>query len=166
MNISQAIAYLDNEISNPSLGLPEELFLFISRITPMVNVDLLIKNKNGRVLLSWRDDPFAGTGWHLPGGIVRFKEKLENRVMKVAESEIGTPVEFDPVPIAINQSICEHDTRGHFISVLYNCSLSSEYVPENRGLSDKDNGYLMWFDNCPDNLIEVQHMYKEYILKD
>ena len=46
MNISEAIEFLDTEIANPSLGLPEELFIFISRITPMVNVDLLIKDEN------------------------------------------------------------------------------------------------------------------------
>ena len=163
MNISEAIEFLDTEIANPSLGLPEELFIFISRITPMVNVDLLIKDENKRVLLAWRDDPFAGTGWHVPGGIVRFKENLEKRVIKVAETEIGTAVEFDPVPIAINQIIWEHDTRGHFISILYQCFLSSNYIPENRGLSNKDKGYLMWFDSCPDNLVQVHQIYKAYM---
>jgi colanic acid biosynthesis protein WcaH len=163
MNISGAIAFLENKISNPSLGLPEELFLFISRITPMVNVDLLIKDENERVLLSWRDDQFAGTGWHIPGGIVRFKEKLKERVLKVAETEIGTSIKFDSVPVAINQTICEHDTRGHFISILYKCFLSSEFIPENRGLSKKDNGYLKWFELCPDNLVELHKIYKEYI---
>ncbi len=79
MNIHEAIEFLDKQIHNPSSGLPEELFLFISRITPMVNVDLLIKDENGRALLSWRDDQFAGTGWHVPGGIVRFKENMEDK---------------------------------------------------------------------------------------
>jgi len=101
MNIHEAIEFLDKQISDSSSGLPEELFFFISRLTPMVNVDLLIKDENGRTLLSWRDDSFAGAGWHLPGGIVRFKEKLEERVLKVAETEIGTVVEFDPVPVNI-----------------------------------------------------------------
>lgn len=163
MNIREAIEFLDKQISNPSSGLPEDVFLFISRITPIVNVDLLIKDEKGRTLLSWRDDQYAGVGWHLPGGVVRFKENMEKRLLKVAEKEIGTVVEFDPVPIAINQVICDHDTRGHFISILYKCFLSSKYIPKNTGLSKTDNGYLMWHDSCPVNLIKVHEMYRKYI---
>ncbi len=163
MNIHDAIEFLGKQISNPLVGLPEELFFFISRITPMVNVDLLIKDENERILLSWRDDSFHDAGWHIPGGIVRFKEKLEERVLKVAETEIGTVVEYDPVPITINQIICEHNTRGHFISILYRCFLSSKYIPENIGLSNKDQGYLMWHNSCPVNLIKVHEIYREYM---
>jgi colanic acid biosynthesis protein WcaH len=163
MNIHEAIEFLDKQIPNPSEGLPEEVFFFISRITPMVNVDLLIKDENGRILLSWRDDQFVGTGWHIPGGIVRFKEKLEKRLLKVAEKEIGTAVEFNPVPIAINQIICEHNTRGHFISILYKCFLSSKFIPKNIGLSNKDKGYLMWHNSCPENLVKVQDIYRKYM---
>jgi colanic acid biosynthesis protein WcaH len=163
MNIYEVIEFLDKQILNPSLGLPEEVFLFISRITPMVNVDLLIKDENGRTLLAWRDDQFADAGWHLPGGIVRFKEKFEQRVLKVAETEIGAVVEFDPVPLAMNQIILTQKTRGHFISVLYKCFLSSKYIPKNKGLSNKDPGYLLWHDSCPENLINVHEMYRKYI---
>lgn len=163
MNIHETIELLDRQISNPSLGLPEEVFFFISRLTPMVNVDLLIKDENERTLLSWRDDSFAGAGWHLPGGIVRFKEKLEERVLKVAETEIGTAVKFDPVPVTINQVICKHDTRGHFISILYKCFLSSKFIPKNTGLTNTDKGYLMWHDYCPENMVEVHEMYRKYI---
>ena len=163
MNMHEAIKFLDKQIPNPSSGLPEEVFLFISRITPIVNVDLLIKDENGRILLSWRDDQYAGTGWHIPGGVVRFKENLEKRLLKVAEAEIGAVVEFDPVPIAINQLICNHNTRGHFISILYKCFLSNKYIPKNIGLSYKDPGYLMWHDSCPENLIKMQEIYRKYI---
>ena len=163
MNIHETIELLDRQISNPSLGLPKEVFFFISRLTPMVNVDLLIKDENGRTLLSWRADSFAGAGWHVPGGIMRFKEKLEERVQKVAETEIGTVVEFDPVPVTINQVICKHDTRGHFISILYKCFLSSKFIPTNTGLTNTDKGYLMWHNCCPENMVKVHEMYRRYI---
>ena len=165
MNINEAINFLEKQIKNPSVGLPEEVFLFISKITPLVNVDLLIKDEKGRTLLSWRDD-IHGKGWHIPGGIVRFKEKLEKRIKKVAKTEIGTAVEFESAPMAINQIICEHDTRGHFISFLYKCFLSNKYVLKNKGLSEKDKGYLKWHDSCPENLINVHDIYKKFIQGD
>ena len=144
MNIKDAIEILDQQVANPSAGLPDELFFYISRVTPMVNVDLLIKDELGRTLLSWRDDQYSGKGWHLPGGIVRFKESLETRVKKVAETEIGALVDFDSNPIAINQIIHNKSkNRGHFISILYKCSLSTAYLPENKGLSKTDAGFRL-----------------------
>ena len=64
----------------PANGLPEEVFLAVSRMTPMVNVDLLIDNEAGHTLLTWRQDAFHGPGWHVPGGIVHYGEKLGDRV--------------------------------------------------------------------------------------
>jgi colanic acid biosynthesis protein WcaH len=129
-----------------------------------VNVDLLIKDENRRTLLAWRNDPYAGKGWHLPGGIVRFKESLETRLKKVAETEIGTSVDFDPNPIAINQIILkEYKNRAHFISILYKCSLSSAFIPENKGIFNTDQGYLMWHDTCPDNLLRLHEIYRKFL---
>jgi len=163
MNIKTNIDILEKEIENPSIGLPDDIFYFISKLTPMVNVDLLIKDEKGRTLLAWRDDPFAKKGWHLPGGIVRFKETLENRVKKVAQTEIGVDVDFENIPIAVNEIISEHDVRGHFISFLYRCSLPSSFKPSNDGLTKDQQGYLKWHDICPINLVKVHEIYRKYI---
>jgi ADP-ribose pyrophosphatase YjhB (NUDIX family) len=161
--LSEAIRILDRYTPNPSTGLPDDVFYYVSRVTPLVNVDLLIKDEEGRVLLSWRDDQYVGKGWHIPGGIVRFKETMETRIKEVARIEIGTEVSFDPSPMTINQIIdSHHKNRGHFISLLFKCFLPNTFVPENKGLSYKDNGYLMWHSNCPNDLIKVHHIYKEY----
>jgi ADP-ribose pyrophosphatase YjhB (NUDIX family) len=164
LKIMASIAALDEEAPHPSSGLPDDLFYYISRTTPLVNVDLLIKDENGRTLLSWRNDKYAGIGWHVPGGIVRFKETLETRVKKVAETEIGTTIRFDPTPIALHQMIHrEREVRGHFISLLYECFLPGTFKPRNEGLSLEDAGYLVWHDRCPANLLHVQEGYRKYI---
>jgi colanic acid biosynthesis protein WcaH len=164
LKTADAISILLKRVPNPSKGLPDEVFYYISRTTPLVNVDLLIKDENSRTLLSWRDDPYAGKGWHVPGGIVRFKETLEERVIKVAETEIGAPIRFKPIPIALKQVINpDRDIRGHFISILYKCFLPKTFIPQNRGLSEKDRGYLKWHDHCPANLIKVHGIYRRYI---
>lgn len=164
MNIADVITILDKEIANPQIGLPDEVFRFISRITPLINIDLLIKDELERTLLSWRGDQYSGTGWHLPGGIIRFKETMEARVKKVAESEIGVEVKFDPNPIAINQMINnERNIRGHFVSILYKCSLSSTFIPKNKGLKETDPGYLKWHETCPENLLKFHEIYRKYL---
>ena len=164
MKLDDAITVLDHHIDDPTAGLPDDIFYFISRTTPLVNVDLLIKDEEGRTLLAWRDDMYAGTGWHLPGGIVRYKETFEARVRKVAETEIGTNVAFDPEPVTMNQLIHhKHRNRGHFISILYRCALSRSFVTENRGLKKNDPGYLQWHVRCPENMIRYHDIYREYI---
>ena len=163
MNICDAIDALQKAVPNPEKGLPDSLFYYTSSMTPLVNVDLLIKDENGRTLLAWRNDQYAGEGWHLPGGIIRFRETFVDRIKKVAEIEVGTLVDFDPNPIAINQIINnENPIRGHFISILFRCSLSSAFVPENNGISASDAGYLKWHDTCPKNLLTLQDIYREY----
>ena len=164
MNLSDLINILDYRRLKPTDGLPDELFYCISRMTPLVNVDLLIKDDYQRTLLSWRDDDYSGIGWHLPGGIVRFKEKLETRVIKVSETELGTSVDFDPKPIAINQFICkERDTRGHFISLLYRCYLPTDFVPKNDEIDVNEPGFLKWHRSPPDDLLSWHSIYREYI---
>ena len=163
MKIEKVIKFLKGKIENPRIGLPEEIFLFISEITPLVNVELLIKDENQKTLLSWRDDKYCGSGWHIPGGVVRFKETLEKRVQKVAETEIGTKIEFEPVPIAMNQIICDYETRGHGISILYKCFLLNKYILKNTGLAEGDRGYLKWHDSCPKNLIKLHEIYRKII---
>lgn len=164
MNINDAIHCLEQHIKDPRIGLPEEVFVFISLHTPMICVDLLIKDEKGRLLLSWRDD-FYDNGWHLPGGIIRYKERFETRIKKVAETEVGTEVKYDPVPLAINEFIREEKTiaRGHFISFLYNCFLPSDFIPNNKKLKKTDQGYLEWHKTCPPNLINSHKSFKKFM---
>ena len=167
MNIAEAIKVLEMEVHDPKIGLPDEVFYYISKTTPLVNVDLLIKDEDGHTLLAWRNDPFVGIGWHIPGGIIRFKETFDQRIQKVAQLEIGVhKIEYDQVPLEINQIIVsEREIRGHFISILYECFLSNKFVPKNEGLSPANQGYLMWHDSCPIDLLKFHEIYRKYLTK-
>jgi len=134
MKLRDAIVRIESFIGNPSKGLPEEVFLFISTVTPLVNVDLLIKDEQNRTLMTWRDDEYSDAGWHIPGGILRFKETIASRVKAVARQELGADVRFKEHPLAINEVIHpSRRVRGHFISLLYECTLISPL--------DKNLGY-------------------------
>jgi colanic acid biosynthesis protein WcaH len=164
MNILEAIHFLDGHTTNKTEGLPDEIFYFISRITPMVNVDLLIKDEDGRTLLSWRNDKYSGNGWHIPGGIVRYKETMYSRILKVAQKEIGTSIKFDEKFIAVNEIILpEYENRAHFISFLYKCYLPSSFEIDNKDKNEREEGFLKWHKICPENLISVQNIYGVYI---
>lgn len=150
---------------NARHGLPDEVFLAVSRLTPMINVDLLVKDSAGRTLLTWRDDDFYGPGWHVPGGIIRFKEQAKDRVAIVARKELGTEAVPEGEPLAIREIMHkERDVRGHFISLLYRCTLLGVPAPE-LAFSDAapKHGHWRWHEGCPDNLIPQHTMYRPYI---
>ena len=164
ININKTIEILEKSINDPTKGLPEEIFLFICRNIPVVGVDLLIKDENNRTLLSWRNDKFNGVGWHIPGGILRLKETLIDRVKKVAEVEIHTKkIKIEPNSYGTFQYINDQKERCHVVSHLFKCHLPSTFIPENKNLSIEDAGFLMWHDKCPYNLLGCQEFYRKYI---
>src|SRR5258706_16121650 len=119
----EALAILEAWAPDPSTGLPYELFLFISRLVPMVNVDLLISDEQGRVLLTWRDDEIHGTGWHVPGGMIRFKETAAERIRATALEELGAEVAFDETPVVEQIIEAVRKNRGHHVALVYRCRL-------------------------------------------
>lgn len=155
---------------DPEQGLGTDLFLLVSSLTPIINVDLFITDDKRRLLLSWRDDRYCGTGWHIPGGCLRFKEKLEDRIQLTAKTEIGCEVEFSSVPIAVSENIANdyltvvenHNVRAHFISMLYKCRCLD---PEKIVNCDGEHivGHLKWFDELPKDYLELQGYYKDTI---
>ena len=159
-----AIQYLQQCVDDPSRGLPDDIFYYISSTTPLINVDLMIKDSNNRIIFAWRDDKYSGTGWHIPGGIIRFKETIEDRIKQVALKEIGQEVEYDPDPIVIKQIIHkDRDKRGHFISLLFNCRISNDFEFDNSDLNISDPGFLMWHKGEPEQLLPCHHMYRKYL---
>lgn len=131
----------------------------------MVNVDLLIANDHGETLLTWRDDEYYGPGWHIPGGIIRFKETAAARISQVAHLELGTQVLAAATPELVSEIMAQHrDTRGHFISLLYRCQLIAPPNEEMKYNGRKlTNGAWHWFGYCPENLIPAHNIYRPYI---
>lgn len=153
-----------------SQGLPEELFLYVSSVTPIPNVDLLITNEKKQLLLSWRDDPYFGRGWHIPGGCIRFGETMYERIQKTALEEIGAEVIVNGGPIAVKDVICKGRTglknpneRGHQLAILYDCNVQGNYKICNGDKKENAPGYLKWFDRIPEDILSVHEVYKEIL---
>ena len=160
---------MNEEGVDPRNGLPLDLFELSTTLLPFVNVDLLVQNSKGQILLSWRNDKHYGAGWQIPGGIIRMMETLEERIQKTAVREIGTMVAYDKDPIAVHENIIRAHREGlsnqleraHNIALLYSCRVPDDYVINNAGKSEAEEGYLRWFDKFPDNLLECHQMLRD-----
>jgi colanic acid biosynthesis protein WcaH len=164
MDLRSMVVKLEAAVGDPRNGLPEEVFLFVSRSTPLINVDLLIKDDHGRTLLTWRNDEFFGAGWHVPGGIIRYKEPIGDRIRVCARQELGADVSFDPAPLLVAETILAQNSRGHFISLLYRCELGSPLDSAKKAMGDRpSSGEWSWHAGCPSNLLEVQRHYARFL---
>ena len=146
-------------------GIGEDLYLAISQLTPSINVDLIIKSDDRlKTLLTWRDDRYYGPGWHVPGGVIRFKEKMLTRVHKVAEKELQRHLSSVNGPIGFHEMFNQtRDIRGHFISFVYEVTLAEPPDAEQGASKVPRNGQWQWFETCPENLISNQSDLRGYI---
>lgn len=170
MNDKYKKMFLELQKLDARKGLPEDIFAMISMLIPIANVDLFIRDDKGRILLSWRDDEFFGKGWHIPGGCIRFKETMLERIAETARKELHTEVSVNPVPMAVRDVIVEKEAeepkmRAHHLAVMYECRLPESYNINNRKISETDEGYLKWFDKIPDNILKVHDCYKDIFEK-
>lgn len=173
MSITAAIRALKEEMQKADIsaerGLGNELFLFSSTLAPVVNVDLLITNSKKQILLSWRSDPHCGSGWHIPGGCIRFKETLNDRIQKTAIAEIGIPVLVTKEPVAVFEifthghrpELEDQDERAHFITLAYGCCVPDDFQIAEKYAVEGAAGSLKWFDALPADLLKVQKCYQD-----
>jgi ADP-ribose pyrophosphatase YjhB (NUDIX family) len=162
--IDDHLEALGAAIGDARRGLPENVFRFVSRITPLINVDLLIKDDRSRTLLTWRDDEFYGPGWHIPGGIIRYKETAADRIRRCAHTELGADIASEPTPLLVLEDIAGQDTRGHHISLLYRCRLLTPPDQARHAADDPPtSGQWRWHDRCPPDLLAEQRGYARFL---
>jgi colanic acid biosynthesis protein WcaH len=148
-------------VPDPEKGLPDAVFRFILRLTPMINADLLIRNDKGEHLLAWRQDEY-GRGWHIPGGIIRFNEPIAHRIAAVARTELAAEVDHSPRQIDLREL---RNARGHFVSLLYLCRLKKPVGDPSlwyrRG--DPRHGQIAWRQGVPADLYWMHDIYSDWL---
>lgn len=163
MDFDPLIDGLESAIPDPRGGLPEPVFRFVSRLAPLINVDLLIQDDRG-TLLTWREDEIYGAGWHVPGGIIRYKERARDRIVACAREELSAEVSFDEAPFEVVESFLPGRDRGHFISLLYRCRLLTAPDEARKAMSNYPfAGAWRWHRQCPPNLIPAHKHYAKYL---
>jgi colanic acid biosynthesis protein WcaH len=161
-SIYDPIKAVEDLAKNPQAGLPDPVFYLVGRLTPYINVDLLIQDGRYGTLLTWRDDVIVGSGWHIPGGIIRYKEYAIERVYKVAKLELNSNLNSVEGPISINEIITkEKIERAHFISLLYKCALDENSL---RNILNDRSEKIRFFKKAPNDLLTQHRIYEAYIV--
>ncbi len=75
--------------------LPEAVLRSVVAHAPLVAIDLVVQDRQRRLLLGWRRNPPARGYWFVPGGRVRKDETLANAFERITETELGEAFQLE-----------------------------------------------------------------------
>lgn len=130
--------------------LSESLFQTVINATPLVSIDLVIRNSSDEILLGFRTNRPAKGYWFVPGGRVQKNESLDNAFLRLTETELGVSIARDTAEF---MGVYEH---------LYEDSAFDENVSTHYVVL----GYALTLDLALDKLPKEQHNQYCWMSKD
>lgn len=113
--------------------LPDDDFAHIVRFAPLVSIDLIIRDSEGKVLLGLRTNEPAKDTYFVPGGIIRKNETIREAFTRILNAETGLAVSFDDAWfIGVFEHFYETNRFGHldygthYVVLAYEMSLKAE----------------------------------------
>ncbi|MCS7131654.1 MAG: NUDIX hydrolase [Hadesarchaea archaeon] len=83
---------------------------------PLLVVDIIISTPKGVILIRRAREPYKGR-WALPGGFVKYGERVEEAAVREAEEETGLKVRLKKLVGVYSEP--NRDPRGHLVSICF-----------------------------------------------
>lgn len=127
--------------------LPKAAWLRIVRYAPLVSIDLILRDAQGRVLLGLRENEPARDSWFVPGGVIRKDETLDAAFARIARNELGLSLERRQASLL---GVYEHHyttnfarepgVSTHYVVLAHSLGLDGEFAP-----ADRQHRELRWW---------------------
>lgn len=148
--------------------LEKDLFSSIIKNTPLISIDLVVKNSEYKILLGKRVNKPAVGSWFVPGGRIYKDETIEKAFQRITKDEIGK--EFS-VEEAKFKGLYQH----FYDDNVFNDNFSTHYIVlgfelvinEELSLGTIQHEKYKWFDEK--ELLESEDVYsyvKDYFKKE
>ncbi len=85
--------------------LDNSTFVTIVKNTPLISIDLLIFNREEKLLLGWRVNAPAKNCWFVPGGRIAKDERVSQAFKRICHAELGKEIDIN---MAAFQGVYEH----------------------------------------------------------
>jgi len=92
--------------------------------TPLLTVDGIVRNREGKFLLIRRKNPPFQRQWALPGGFVDVGETVEAACARELKEETGLDVTVGRLVGVYSDP--KRDPRGHTVSIIFACSCADD----------------------------------------
>ena len=112
--------------------------LFIVKHTPLVSIDLIIRNPHSEIFLGFRTNRPAKNFWFVPGGRICKNERINDAMMRISSNEFGVVLGMNQVFFkGVYEHLYEDDFTGenqvgtHYVVLAYEAELdlSMENLP-------------------------------------
>jgi len=127
--------------------LPRQQWLEVVRNAPLVSIDLVLSNAEGRFLLGWRNNEPARDRWFVPGGVIRKGERLDAAFQRIAQDELGLQLQRSAARLL---GVYEHfyeenfarvpELTTHYVVQAYACQIRAPVEA-----ADVQHRELRWF---------------------
>ena len=147
--------------------LEKELFSSIIENTPLISIDLIVRDDENKILLGKRVNKPAYGSWFVPGGRIYKDEKIEEAFKRITKDEIGKAYD---ISTAIFKGIYQH----FYDDNVFNDKFSTHYIVlgfelminEELSLDTIQHEKYKWFEEDElQNSSEVYSYVKDYFKK-
>ena len=144
-----------------------ETFKAVIASTPLISIDLIVRNKRGEILLGKRTNRPAKGNWFVPGGRILKDESFESAFKRLLKAELGingAPSFFKGLyQYFYDDNFSEEDFTTHYVVLAYEIEFSGELS----SLPIEQHSDYRWFDENELLLNESVHKHtKWYFQKD
>lgn len=101
--------------------LEKEVFSNIIENTPLISIDLIIKNQENKILLGKRVNKPAKDSWFVPGGRIYKDENIEEAFKRLTLDELGKVFE-------INKAMFKGVYQHFYEDNVFNDNFSTHYI--------------------------------------
>lgn len=148
------------------MWLPDETFKSVIQHTPLISIDLIVRNEQGEVLLGKRVNAPAKGYWFVPGGRVRKNETLDDAFVRLVKEELGIEsgiTRADAKFLGVfehfyDDCVFDDEVSTHYIVLGY------EVKSEIGNLISQQHNLWKWIDSHSEGCDDLCIFVKNYII--
>lgn len=140
--------------------LDKKKFSTVIDSTPLISIDLIVKNQQGQALLGYRTNKPAQGYWFVPGGRIQKNESMENAFSRLCQNELGLICLIDqakflgPFEHFYNDSVFGEHVSTHYVVLGYGITVDESQLT----LPTEQHSQYQWFDI--DTLLTQDNVHK------
>lgn len=152
-----------SKTQSKTMRLDKTLFATIVSHTPLLSIDLIVRNSEGKILLGKRRNEPAKGYWFVPGGRVFKDEHLDAAFERIAKEELGIDIKRKEAEFL---GVYEHFYNNN----VFNDNFSTHYIvlghkiaiEENITLNDQHDAYRFFTEQELLQDTQVHRYTKDY----
>lgn len=116
--------------------LSPNVLIEVIKYTPLVSIDLIVRDPQGRVLVGWRTNRPAQYCWFVPGGRICKDERMAAAFQRITENELGASFELNQARfLGVYEHLYDDNFAGqegfgtHYIVLAYELQLDAPLPP-------------------------------------